>query len=74
MTKEPDDIDALLARLEQMRQTLEHAILKVEADHAVGRTGYGTYARAAMIEADYRELYAVVQARISEALAALGNS
>ncbi len=74
MTDKPDDIDTLLAELDQTRRTLEEAILRVEADHAAGRTGYAAYARAAMIEARYRDLHAAAQAQISEALAALGNS
>jgi hypothetical protein len=74
MPDEPEDIDELLARLAAMRQTLEEAILRVEADHAAGRTGHTAYSRAAMIEASYRDLHAVVQARISDALAALEKS
>jgi hypothetical protein len=74
MTDEPDDIDMLLVQLNQMRQTFEEAILRVEAEHAAGRTGHTAYTRAVMIEARYRDLHAVTQARISEALAALGKS
>ncbi len=74
MTDEPDDIDALLAKLHQTRQTLEEAIKRVENDHAAGRTGYTAYSRAAMLELQYRSLHAVVQARILDALAAIEDS
>lgn len=74
MTDEPDDIDELIAKLDQMRQRLEEAIKRVENDLAAGRTGYTAYSRAAMLELQYRGLHAVVQARISEALAAIKDS
>jgi hypothetical protein len=74
MTDRSGDIDELLAKLDQMRQTWEEAILHVEAEHAAGRTGYTAYSRAAMLESQYRDLHTVAQARISDALAQLGKS
>jgi hypothetical protein len=65
----PDDLDELLALVEARRSILEKAVAQVEQELEVGRTGYGAYSKARMIENEYRKLAEVAQARIEAALA-----
>jgi hypothetical protein len=74
MTPEPDDIDDMLARLDEKRQALETAIGRIEAEQAAGRIGHSAYSRAVMIRDDYRKLHDIAQTRIAEALATLSKS
>jgi hypothetical protein len=74
MTDNADDIDELLAQLDQKRRALEAALHRVEAEHEAGRTGHAAYVRAVLMEKSYLELNAAIQARIYDALTALGKS
>lgn len=67
----PDDLDELLALVEARRGILEKAIAQVEQELEAGRTGYGAYSKARMIESEYRKLVEAAQARIKAALADL---
>ncbi|WP_156026095.1 hypothetical protein [Sphingomonas phyllosphaerae] len=67
----PDDLDELLALVEARRSILERAVVQVEQELAAGRTGYGAYSKARMIENECRKLAEVAQARIEAALAEL---
>lgn len=67
----PDDLDELLALVEARRSTLEEALTRVEQELAAGRTGYGAYSKARMIESEYRKLVEIAQVRIEAALAGL---
>jgi hypothetical protein len=74
MVTETDDLDALLARLDEKRASLEDAIARVEAEHAAGRTGHTAFVRTQMIQDDYLCLHAIAQDRVAQALAELARS
>lgn len=65
---EADNLDDLLAALDQKRKVLDDAIARLEEEHAAGRTGLSAYDRAKLAETHYRQLSVVVTERIARAL------
>ena len=71
---EADDLDDLLAALDQKRKVLDEALALLEKEHAAGRTGLSAYDRAKLAETDYHQLSVVVTERIARALDDLTKS
>ncbi len=71
---EADDLDDLLAALDERRKVLDDALARIEEEHAAGRTGLSAYNRAKVAETDYRKLSVIVTQRIVKALDDLAKS
>jgi hypothetical protein len=68
-----DNMDTLLASIEDKKKLFDDAVAECREDLRVGKTGLNAYLKAEKLQAELAELIAQAGAEIDEALKLLGG-